>query len=80
MKKNKLCSNPYPDVPNNFGKPIVVDNDQVLYGGVFFKRLMTLLKDKPHKKTKARMQRTQYLQRYGNMDFTVTIERGDKLN
>jgi len=75
----KLCLNPYPDLPKNFGQPIVVDNDQLMYGGTFFKRLMTLLKDKPNKK-KVRMQRTQYLQRYGNMDFTVTIERGDKLN
>ena len=80
MKKNKACSNPYPDLPKNFGQPIIVDNDQLFYGGFFFKSLMNLLKDKAHKKTKACMQRTQYLQHYGNMDFTVTIERGDKLN
>jgi hypothetical protein len=77
--KNKLCSNPHKDLPENFGQPIIVNNDQIMYGGIFFRRLKLLFKDKPNKK-KVRMQKTQYLQRYGNMDFTVTIERGDKLN
>ena len=45
---------------------------------IFAKHLGKIANDKP--KNGVRLQKTEYLQSYKGCKFTVTIERGDRLN
>lgn len=61
-------------------RPIRRSVEQLMRESEFYKKLDALVKEKPHKKTGCRLQKSQWLLDTNNETFTVTIERGDKLN